>query len=755
MSIARKVTLYVMLFSGLFTLLSSALQLYMDYENDLKGIDSTLALIDSSHIDSLANNIWNLDEELIATKLSEIMNQEDVVYLELKEPQAAPITKGVLSVSNRHIVRVYDLSERGARKGTTGSLTVTMTTENIYRRLRDKVFVILAIQSVKTLSVAIFIVFLFYMLVTRHIEKIRTFIAETATDPQTPPLTLEKGRGFFRRTTENDEFGVLVAEINSMRLKLNAGIEVEKASHEKLQQEINVRCETENELLILRNYLTNIIDSMPSILIGVDLNGNVTQWNHGAEQATGINAKAAVGQALVQSFPRLTSEMQRVYEAIESRQKQTILKRQYIEDGVNRYEDMTIYPLVANGIEGAAIRLDDITEKYANEIALRRAQKMESVGLLTGGIAHDFNNILGIVMGNLELLQASLSGNEKASARIEKALKGTQRGVEITRRLLRFSRNENYAEKRININEIIESMGEFITKSLTVSIDVQTHLSNNIWPVNVDPGDLEDAILNLSLNAKDAMPEGGTLIIETVNKKLDDGYVKCNPESQSGDFVMLSVIDNGIGVEEEVRDKIFEPFFTTKDQGKGTGLGLSMVYGFVKRSGGHMKIYSESGEGSTFHIFLPRSMEAIIDTPIEEYTLTDLPQGTESILIVDDEEALLDIATEYLKPLGYTVFTATSAKLALKVLEDNKTINLVFSDIIMPGDMDGYGLAETIHQDYPNYKILLASGFTKNRKRLLENKNHFILKLTKKRLYKPYNQIELAIAIRRTLDEEI
>jgi len=532
-----------------------------------------------------------------------------------------------------------------------------------------------------------------------------------------------------------------------------------KNKNEALEQSVELkkllgeRILAEENLHKVRSYLANIIDSMPSVLIGVDLDGNVTQWNHRAEQATGVSMKEALGQPFFEPFSRLSDDMQCVKSAIKLRQKQSDLKRRYEQDGVTQYEEMTIYPLIANGVEGAVIRLDDITEKITNEMALRRAQKMDAIGQLTGGIAHDFNNILGIVIGNLQLLELTLVGNEKALDRIKKALKGAVRGADITRRLLRFSRDKTQESKPINVNNVIGGMDELIAKSLTVFIDVQTHFADELWSINVDPGDIEDAILNLSLNAKDAMPEGGSLIIETSNKVLDDSYVKYNPGSSSGEFVMISVSDNGTGMSEDLRERVLEPFFTTKAQGKGTGLGLSMVYGFVNRLGGHIKIYTELGEGTTFHLFLPRTQEDVQPNFQMKNLFTDLPRGTETILIVEDEEALVDVATEYLNYLGYSVLIAFDAKQALSVIEDHNNIDLVFSDVIMPGGMDGYQLADVVHKEHPRFKILLASGFTKNREKLMGVENEYLQKLALNRLHKPYNQSELANAIRSTLNE--
>ncbi|HEB26194.1 MAG TPA: response regulator [Porticoccus sp.] len=523
----------------------------------------------------------------------------------------------------------------------------------------------------------------------------------------------------------------------------------------RLKKSLRERVEADEKLRHLRNYLSNIINSMPSVLIGVDLEGNVTQWNSGAVEETGISAEEALGQPLSKPFPRLSDEMQRVRDAIDSRQKQVVPQQQYEQNGVTRLSEMTIYPLATNGVEGAVIRLDDITEKNANELVLRRAQKMEAIGQLTGGIAHDFNNILGIVIGNLELLKLSIHENEKAQERIDSALKGAERGADITRKLLQFSRHKVKESEPVDINTILEGMDELVAKSLTVSIEVNTDLTEGVWPVNIDAGDFEDSILNLSLNAKDAMPDGGCLNIETSNKVLDQSYVSCNPGSKTGEYVMVSVGDSGIGMNDETKNSVFEPFFSTKKLGRGTGLGLSMVYSFVERSGGHINIYSEVGKGTTFNIFLPR---AVVETPnvtSPKNSSSEMPGGTETILVVDDEDALLDIAKDYLNYLGYTVVTASNAEQAVKILEETDSIDMVFSDIIMPGDMDGYSLAGYIHEKYPEYKILLASGFAKKGGELIAGTNDYLTKLAEGRLHKPYNQAELAIAVRRVLDDDV
>lgn len=394
----------------------------------------------------------------------------------------------------------------------------------------------------------------------------------------------------------------------------------------------------------------------------------------------------------------------------------------------------------------------DITERKRIEQQSRRSQKMEAVGQLTGGIAHDFNNILGIVMGNLELLEARIADDPLAMERLRKAMKGVGRGAEITRKLLGFSRKNTEDLSVTKLNIFIDTIKDLIAKSLTASIQVKTHLAADLWNVTVDLGDLEDALLNVSLNAKDAMPHGGVLTIETSNKTLDDLYVRQNVGSRAGDFVVISISDTGEGMSESVRDKVLEPFFTTKETGKGTGLGLSIVYGFVQRSGGHMKIYSEVNIGTTIRLYLPRTDIPSVSARNVDRKIVEMPTGTETILVIDDEEVLRDIAATILRGLGYNTLIGSNSKDALKMLDEHSDIKLLFSDVIMPGDMDGYDLALYAHAAYPDLQILLTSGFNKHRDEKSDCDDKFLSQINALLLDKPYNRSELAFAVRKILD---
>lgn len=396
----------------------------------------------------------------------------------------------------------------------------------------------------------------------------------------------------------------------------------------------------------------------------------------------------------------------------------------------------------------------DVTKQKRLEEQLRQAQKMEAVGQITGGIAHDFNNILAIVMGNLEFLQEIIEGNSKAEECIDGALSGTKRGAALTQKLLGFTRQQDSKTRSVDLNDIIQSMAPLIAKSITASVQFEHNFSDELWTVDIDPQDFENAILNLSLNGRDAMPDGGKLTIETKNQTLDEEFAAKTASTKCGDYVVISVSDTGSGMSESTQEKALDPFYTTKEPGKGTGLGLSMVYGFVRRSSGYLQIYSEIDQGTTIRIFLPRSIEKDKATTDHLDKVIPMPRGSETILIVDDEPALQQLAATHLQKLGYSVHTASGGTEALEILQTHPGINLLFSDIIMPGEMDGYRLATTALSLHPGLQVLLATGFA-GKQKLGDDADDELRKLFEEHLLKkPYNKSELACAVRNALEQQ-
>lgn len=397
-------------------------------------------------------------------------------------------------------------------------------------------------------------------------------------------------------------------------------------------------------------------------------------------------------------------------------------------------------------------QVQDLSALKEREDQLRHSQKMDAVGKLTGGIAHDFNNILGIILGNLEILKSTMPEEPASAKRLDKAIKGVDRGSHLIKKLLSFSRKIPGKSGAICVNDGILNLSDFIERSFATSINVKTVLADDLWPIEADGGDLEDAILNLALNARDAMPNGGDLLIETSNVTLDNVYAAQNPDSRSGDHVMISINDSGSGVAPELIDKILEPFFTTKPMNKGTGLGLSMVHGFVQRSEGHMRIHSDVEKGTTIKVYIPKSEREIETTTKKPIIETKLPKGSEIILVVDDEKNLCEVAKEQLTALGYSVYTANNTSSALDLLSKLQNVDLLFSDIVMPDNLDGYEMASAALRMQPKLKILLTTGYSQNREENINGDDETLSSIAHNMLQKPYNQSELALAVRMSLD---
>ncbi|WP_285018779.1 response regulator [Novosphingobium sp. fls2-241-R2A-195] len=354
----------------------------------------------------------------------------------------------------------------------------------------------------------------------------------------------------------------------------------------------------------------------------------------------------------------------------------------------------------------------EIDERRQAEVKLAQAQKMETVGKLTGGVAHDFNNLLQVISGNLQLLAKDVSGNERAEARLTNALAGVTRGSKLASQLLAFGRRQALEPKVVNVSRFVRGMDDMLRRAIGEGIELETIVGGGLWNTYIDPVQVENAILNLAINSRDAMDGQGRLTIEVGNAHLDTEYALTHDEVTPGQYVMLAVSDTGTGMSREIIDKVFEPFFSTKGEGKGSGLGLSMVYGFVKQSGGHIKIYSEPGEGTTIKLYLPRSMESEdIEVQVDNGPIVG---GTETVLVVEDDEEVRATVVEMLTDLGYRVLKAPDAGAALIVIESGVPIDLLFTDVVMPGTLKSPELARKARERLPCIAVLFTSGYTEN-----------------------------------------
>jgi PAS domain S-box-containing protein len=399
------------------------------------------------------------------------------------------------------------------------------------------------------------------------------------------------------------------------------------------------------------------------------------------------------------------------------------------------------------------LEAENEARKKAEEL-LRQAQKMEAVGQLTGGVAHDFNNLLTIVVGGLDIIgrQIPTLPTAPAVARIararEMALQGAQRAATLTSRLLAFSRQQALVPQAVDANKLVATTCEFLRRTLGEAVSLETVLAGGLWRTFADPNQLENALLNLALNARDAMPDGGKLTIETSNCYLDQAYIGSLSEPvEPGQYVMIAVADTGIGMDRETTERAFDPFFTTKEIGKGTGLGLSQVYGFVRQSGGHVKIYSELDEGTTVKIYLRRHVgehELAEDQAKIQDTANAI--GAETILVVEDDEALRDYTTEVLGELGYVVLEARDGPQALQILERHP-VDLLFTDVVMPGGMNGRELADEALRRRPELRVLFTTGYTRN-----AIVHHGRLDAGVQMIGKPFSFVELSAKVRQLLD---
>lgn len=516
----------------------------------------------------------------------------------------------------------------------------------------------------------------------------------------------------------------------------------------------------EQALLASENRMKALIDAAPDGLMMVDSDGVIHLMNGQMENLCGYSRQELLGQKIELLIPddvkpRHPALRQRYNEkpivkaSLRRSNQREIQLRQ--KDGQLLPTEVGLSPSIIENRAMVIVSVRDISERKRLDSQLLQSQKMETVGNLTGGIAHDFNNFLGVIIGNLDLLAHTVSDDEKTLKRVQKATQAALKGAELTKRLLAFSRKQTLMPRRIVLNEIVQGMENMIRRTIGADIDCILKLEEDLWPSFIDPHQFENVILNMAVNARDAMPNGGKLVIATHNQVLyEDSIEVAGGDLYKGNYVVLDISDTGCGIPPEEQDKIFEPFYTTKAEGQGTGLGLAMVYGFVKQSAGYLKLYSEVDYGSSFRIYLPKTNETADE---EEETIevldSDALKGTETILLVDDEEDLLDVTAGQLEAAGYRAIRASNAKEALDLYRQNPEVDMLFTDIIMPGDMNGVQLANNIQDANPAIKVLLASGFPKQAldDRIGQDREYILLS-------KPYRETEMLKTVREILTAE-
>jgi PAS domain S-box-containing protein len=531
----------------------------------------------------------------------------------------------------------------------------------------------------------------------------------------------------------------------------------------KVTRDLTERRQAEVESRQLKLLIEGVKDYAIFLL---DPKGNVTTWNTGAERIKGYTADEIIGRHFSVFYTEEDRAVGAPQQALETAAREGRFETEnwrVRKDGSRFWANVVMDAIRdENGnIAGFAKITRDLTERKTAQEELTKAreqlfqlQKMEAVGQLTGGVAHDFNNLLTIIIGNIDMACRTIADNkagatDKARRLLGNAMAGAKRAASLTQRLLAFARKQPLNPKPIDVTRFINNVGDFLARTLGEQVEVEVVTSGSSWKIEADPAQLESAILNIALNARDAMPNGGKLTIEAANTHLDGAYARFNPEITPGQYVTISITDTGTGMTPEVMTHVFEPFYTTKDVGKGTGLGLAQVYGFVRQSGGNVKIYSESGEGTMVKIYLPRY---IAKGAAEELPAADAVYGSggETILVVEDDPAVLEYVAEVLKDLNYRVLEAAEGATAVKILEsDALDVDLLLTDVVMPG-MSGRIVAEQAKRLKPNIKVLFMTGYSQNaivHQGRLDQGVHLI--------QKPVTPPELANRIRDLLDQPV
>ena len=549
-------------------------------------------------------------------------------------------------------------------------------------------------------------------------------------------------------TQSSGEIGVLARAFERMALDVSrktAALRDEIASH--------LRTEDQRAALAERDRLMSAaVQSSNDAIVTATLDSTITSWNPAAERTYGYKAEEVIGKnggfLVPPDIERLKLEIYariRRGEAIEP--FETVLLRQ---DGKRINISFSPSPIRDDfgTVVGVCITSRDITEAQATRERLKHAEKLDAVGQLTGGVAHDFNNLLTVIQGSAELLADGVADRPALADLVQTVDTAADRGATLTRQLLAFARRQPLDPRRTDVNALVEETVRLLKPTLGEHIEMATSLERDAWMALVDPAQLSTALINLAVNARDAMVSGGRLTLETGNVILDESYAAQHAEVTPGRYVMIAVSDTGTGIAPEILGRIFEPFYTTKEAGKGTGLGLSMVYGFAKQSNGHIKVYSEVGHGTTIKLYLPRSADDDAAMPDGTAT-TDLPRGNERILVVEDDDLVRRHVVTLLRALGYATITASDGREALSMIErvDEVKFDLLFTDVIMPGGMNGGQLAEHAIFLRPGLRVLYTSGYTEN-----AVVHHGRLQAGIVLLNKPYRRADLARKIREVLD---
>jgi PAS domain S-box-containing protein len=546
---------------------------------------------------------------------------------------------------------------------------------------------------------------------------------------------------------------VLMREGRQLQTSLHAS----EAANQSLEAAVAERTEhlraAQKEMRLSTSVLENTVHSMAEAVLVIDPKGDIVLSNPAAEKMLrykpGMNVENLRALSTVFHADGITP-MQfedfpapRVLRGEEFDEQEIVLRP--LQGGNQVHLVISGRPLreKSGAISGAALVYHDISTSRETERKLMEAQKLEAIGKLTGGVAHDFNNMLTVITGTSETLVSRLRNQPDLVAVARLIDDAAERCGELVKHLLAFARKQPLRPHNVDINKAVLDVAKLLRPTVGQQIEIGTVLGKDVRPAHIDPSQLANAVINMAINARDAMPNGGKLLLETANVVLDEAYAAANPDTQAGPYVMLAISDTGTGMTAEVRERVFEPFFTTKEVGQGSGLGLSMVYGFVKQSGGHIRIYSEEGHGTTIRLYLPPARGAVEAIKADGEAVSG---GSEIILVVEDDPMVRTFVINQLTGLGYKTIAASDGSAAMAIVERGEPFDLLFTDVVMPGGLSGRNLADAIAKLRPGMKVLYTSGYTDNAVVHHGRLDEGVLLLTK-----PYRKPQLARMVRQAL----